>query len=124
MDPLRSALPLVKRIIRGLARDSGFWSKLGERKVLAATLEVDAELLAERGTILLIADKGFAGAAFEKDLDELGITLLRPSHKREKTVAEPARASQSVSPSASWPWAPRSGSTTSPEPRSLIAFDH
>jgi len=145
---LRSALPLVKRIIRDLARDSDFWfdnhwivdstpvpcamsrpsvkrsdlagwasygycashsrffwglrlylvctptgmpilwalanAKMGEREVLAAMLEVDADLLAERGTILLIADKGFAASAFEKDLDELGITLLRPSRKREK----------------------------------------
>ena len=59
-------------------------AKMGEREVLAAMLEVDADLLSERGTILLIADKGFAASAFEKDLDELGITLLRPSRKREK----------------------------------------
>jgi hypothetical protein len=145
---LRSALPLVKRIIRDLARDSDFWfdnqwivdstpvpcamsrpavkgsnlagwasygycashsryfwglrlylvctptgmpmlwalanAKLGEREVLAAMLEVDAALIAERGSILLIADKGFASAAFEKELAEQGITLLRPSRKREK----------------------------------------
>jgi hypothetical protein len=60
-----------------------FWAlvnaKMGEREVLAAMLEVDADLLAERGGILLIADKGFAGAAFEKELAELGITLLRPA---------------------------------------------
>jgi Transposase DDE domain len=151
---LRSALPLVKRIICDLARDSDFWfddhwivdstpipcamsrpsvkrsdlagwasygycashsryfwglrlylvctpagmpilwalanAKMGEREVLAAMLEADAELIAERGTILLIADKGFAGAAFEKDLAAQGITLLRPSRKDEaKRFGEP-----------------------------------
>jgi hypothetical protein len=144
---LRAALPLVKRIIRDLARDSDFWfdshwivdstpvpcaasrptvkrsdlagwasygwcashhrffwglrlylvctptgmpilwalanAKMGEREVLAAMLEADADLLAERGGILLIADKGFAGAAFEKELAELGITLLRPARTSE-----------------------------------------
>jgi hypothetical protein len=58
-------------------------AKLGGREVLAAMLEVDADLIAERRTILLIADKGFAGTAFEQDLAALGITLLRPSRKRE-----------------------------------------
>jgi hypothetical protein len=145
---LRSALPLVKRMIRELAMDSDFWTdtvwitdstpvpcgmlrptvqrsnlagwagygycashsrffwglrlylvctptgmpimwalanpKIGEREVLAAMLEVDAELVARREGILLISDKGFASKPFEKDLAELGIELLRPSLKREK----------------------------------------
>jgi hypothetical protein len=145
---LRSALPLVKRIIRDLGQDSDFWydnhwivdstpvpcgasrstvkrsdlagwasygycashsrffwglrlylvctptgmpilwalanAKMGEREVLAAMLEVDADLIAQRPALLLIADKGFAGAAFEKELAALGITLLRPTRKREK----------------------------------------
>jgi Transposase DDE domain len=58
--------------------------KIGEREVLAAMLEVDAELVADREGILLISDKGFAGKAFERDLAEQGIGLLRPSRKREK----------------------------------------
>ncbi|MEU3518298.1 IS982 family transposase [Streptomyces sp. NPDC006654] len=58
--------------------------KIDEREVLAAMLEVDAELIAQRQGILLISDKGFASKAFEKDLAELGIELLRPSFKREK----------------------------------------
>jgi hypothetical protein len=58
--------------------------KIGEREVLAAMLEIDAGLVAEREGILLISDKGFAGKAFEKDLAEQGIELLRPSRKREK----------------------------------------
>lgn len=62
---------------------------MGEREVLAAMLEVDADLLAERGGILLIADKGFAGAAFEKELAELGITLLHPAR-----MSEPGRSGE------------------------------
>jgi len=58
--------------------------KIGEREVLAAMLEVDAELVAEREGILLISDKGFASKPFETELAELGIELLRPSLKREK----------------------------------------
>jgi hypothetical protein len=144
---LRSALPLVKRIIRLLARDSDFWGdtvwitdstpvpcgtsrptvcrsqlagwagygycasqhrffwglrlylvctpsgmpiiwaladpKLDEREVLAAMLEIDAELVRERPGLLLIADKGFASKPFERSLSAQGITLLRPSRKRE-----------------------------------------
>ncbi|WP_443055424.1 IS982 family transposase [Streptomyces sp. NBC_00704] len=58
--------------------------EIGEREVLAAMLEVDAELIAQREGILLISDKGFASKVFEKDLAELGVELLRPSFKREK----------------------------------------
>jgi hypothetical protein len=145
---LRTALPLVKKVIRDLARDSDFWfdntwivdstpvpcamsrpsvkrselagwasygycashsryfwglrlylvctptgmpilwalanAKLGEREVLAAMLEADAELVAERGRILLISDKGFGSDSFEHDLAERGIELMRPSRKRER----------------------------------------
>jgi hypothetical protein len=145
---LKSALPLLKRMIRELAMDSDFWTdtvwiadstpvpcgmsrptvqrsnmagwaaygycashsrffwglrlylvctptgmpimwalanpKIGEREVLAAMLEVDADLVARRRGVLLISDKGFASKPFEKDLAELGIELLRPSLKREK----------------------------------------
>ncbi|MDP9841969.1 hypothetical protein J2853_008826 [Streptosporangium lutulentum] len=58
--------------------------KIGEREVLAAMLEVDAGLIAEREGILLICDKGFASKPFEKELAAHGIDLLRPSRKREK----------------------------------------
>lgn len=58
--------------------------KPGEREVLAAMLEVDADLVARREGILLISGKGFASKAFERELAELGIELLRPSFKREK----------------------------------------
>lgn len=57
--------------------------KIGEREVLAAMLEVDAELVAERPGLLLITDKGFASKPFERSLSEQGITLLRPSRKKE-----------------------------------------
>ncbi|MFF4605899.1 IS982 family transposase [Streptomyces sp. NPDC001339] len=59
--------------------------KLGELEVLAAMLEVDAPLVRERPGLLLITDKGFASKPFEQSLSEQGITLLRPSTKREAT---------------------------------------
>ena len=52
--------------------------KIGEREVLAAMLEVEADVLAEHQGILLIADKGFASKPLERRLAERGITLLRP----------------------------------------------
>jgi hypothetical protein len=58
--------------------------KIGEREVLAAMLDLDAGLVAERDGVLLISDKGFASQRFEKTLAEQGIELLRPSRKREK----------------------------------------
>lgn len=146
---LRAALPLVKRVIRELARDSDFWfdnqwivdstpvpcamsrpavrrsnlagwaaygycashsrffwglrlylvctptgmpilwalanAKLGEREVLASMLEIDAHLVAERGNILLIADKGFGSAQLTRDLAAQGIELLHPALKPEHT---------------------------------------
>ncbi|WP_435113976.1 IS982 family transposase [Nocardiopsis synnemataformans] len=57
--------------------------KIGEREVLAAMLEVDAELVADRKGLLLITDKGFASQSFERSLSEQGVTLLRPSRKKE-----------------------------------------
>jgi hypothetical protein len=65
--------------------------KIGEREVLEAMLEHDADIVAERNGILLISDKGFAGKRFEKSLSEVGITLLRPSRKDEqKRPGEPS----------------------------------
>jgi Transposase DDE domain len=58
--------------------------KIGEREVLAAMLEVDAGLIADRPGILLICDKGFASRQLEHQLAGQGITLLRPSRKDEK----------------------------------------
>jgi hypothetical protein len=57
--------------------------KLGEREVLAAMLQVDAELIKQRPGLLLISDRGFASTAFERSLSEVGIRLLRPSRKKE-----------------------------------------
>src|SRR5450755_1158110 len=53
-------------------------------EVLAAMLEVDADLVARREGILLSTDKGFASKPFERELAEQDIELLRPSLKREK----------------------------------------
>lgn len=65
--------------------------KIGVREVLAAMLEVEADVMAEHEHILLICDKGFAGRAFKTLLGEYGITMLRPSRKDEKArYGEPA----------------------------------
>ncbi|MFI2088683.1 IS982 family transposase [Streptomyces rishiriensis] len=58
--------------------------KLDEREVLQAMLDIDAGLVADRPRLLLISDKGFASKEFENDLAPRGITLLRPSFKRER----------------------------------------
>jgi hypothetical protein len=58
--------------------------KLGEREVLAAMLEVEADAVAGHDSILLITDKGFAGQDFEQLLASYSITLLRPSRADER----------------------------------------
>lgn len=58
--------------------------KIGEREVLAAMIEHDADLVASRDKILLISDKGFASKDLEQSLSEQGIMLLRPHRKKEK----------------------------------------
>jgi len=58
--------------------------KLGEREVLAAMLEVEADVVAGHDGILLITDKGFAGREFEQLLAGYSITLLRPSRADEQ----------------------------------------
>jgi hypothetical protein len=63
--------------------------KIGEREVLAAMLDAEPGLAAERPGLILISDKGFAGRVTEADLARRGITLLRPSR-----TGEPARPGQ------------------------------
>jgi hypothetical protein len=55
--------------------------KLGEREVLAALLQHNHHLIRDRQ--VLLADKGFAGAAFKQLTDALGLRLLRPDRKDE-----------------------------------------
>lgn len=57
--------------------------KLGEREVLAAMLDAEAEMIKDRPGLLLISDKGFASKTFERSLSEQGVTLLRPARKKE-----------------------------------------
>lgn len=59
--------------------------KIDEREVLAAMLDREPHLARDRSGLLLIADKGFASKEFEADLARQGVTLLRPSFKREKS---------------------------------------
>lgn len=68
--------------------------KIGEREVLAATLEVDADLVARREGTLLITDKGFASKPFEQDLVTQGIELLRPSLKQDEEALRRADAQE------------------------------
>jgi len=58
--------------------------KLDEREVVAAMLEVEPHLAADRPGLLLIADKGFRARWFEDELARHGITLLRPAMRSEQ----------------------------------------
>lgn len=58
--------------------------KIGEREVLTAMLDRDADLVSDRTGLMIIADKGFASREFEAGLAARGIELLRPARKREK----------------------------------------
>src|SRR3954449_9354782 len=142
---LRGAVPLLKRVIRGLAADTDLWTdpvwlggstpvecararpaalrselggiagysycpshsrwfwglrlhlictpaglpitwaladpKLDERQVLMCVLDADAELLAERPGLLLIADKGYVSHELDDYLHARGAELLRPSYR-------------------------------------------
>jgi len=55
--------------------------KVDERQVLAAVLEDDPWLLADRPGLLIIADKGYVSAELDRWLDERGVRLLRPSYR-------------------------------------------
>ncbi|MFC7548909.1 IS982 family transposase [Plantactinospora sp. GCM10030261] len=61
--------------------------KLDERDVMTALLEADHHLIAEGQVIL--ADRGFAGAEFERFCHDAGIHLVRP--KRANAKSDPAR---------------------------------
>lgn len=61
--------------------------KLDEREVMQALLEVDHHLVTAGQVIL--ADKGFAGQAFEQFLDDLGVHLVRPARAGVKRDREP-----------------------------------
>jgi hypothetical protein len=58
--------------------------KIDERHMLAAMLEVEPQVTTHRPGLPLIADKGYASREFEAELAARGITVLRPSMKREK----------------------------------------
>jgi hypothetical protein len=54
-----------------------------ERDVLTELLAVEPTLVAARPGQLLLADKNYYGAEFERVLDGLGLRLLRPARKGE-----------------------------------------
>ena len=76
--------------------------KIGEREVLTAMLEVDADLVADRPGLLLITDKGFAGKKFEQSLRaDHGIALFCAPLVRRRSCGPVSRCSRrSVSSSS------------------------
>ncbi len=58
-------------------------AKTDERDTALAMIHLDAALR-DRGDQVLMADKGYRSATFETELNNLGITLIRPSLKTEK----------------------------------------
>ena len=71
--------PAGMPVLRALAD-----SKIGEREVLAAMLDIEPQLALCRPGLTLITDKGFAGREMQADLAARGITLLRPARKDEQ----------------------------------------
>lgn len=65
-------------------------AKTDERDTALAMIELDPELDARSGQILM-ADKGYRSAAFEAELNARGITLIRPTIKSEKIERPLAR---------------------------------
>lgn len=57
-------------------------AKADEREVAADMISIDPDL--HRPGQTLIADKGYRSKAFETDLAEAGITLIRPAYRTEK----------------------------------------
>jgi hypothetical protein len=55
--------------------------KLDKRQVLRCVLDEDADLLAERPGLLLLADKGYISAELDDYLHARGAELLRPSYR-------------------------------------------
>jgi hypothetical protein len=93
--------------------------KIGEREVLDAMLELDADLVAQREGILLISDKGFASK-----------TSRRPSPSRASNCQHSGRTfegvavrvAQRVLARAAGIW--HNNKVGAPVSRSLVAYDH
>jgi hypothetical protein len=58
--------------------------KIDERQVLMCVLDHDAELLAQRPGLLVIADKGYVSAELDDYLHARGADLLRPSYRNRR----------------------------------------
>ena len=58
--------------------------KVDERDIAIDLFESDPSLLAGRTAQVLLADKGYASAEFERRLNDLGIELVRPAMRRER----------------------------------------
>lgn len=73
-------------------------AKTDERDTALAMVHLDADL-ADRAGQVLIADKGYRSTTFEAELEAIGITLIRPSLKTDKTV----RPGQQLDSGVIWP---------------------
>ena len=58
-------------------------AKADERQTLLGVFEADPALVHDRPGQTLIADKNYYGKAFERELADAGIELLRPARKGE-----------------------------------------
>jgi Transposase DDE domain len=118
--------------------------KLGEREVAEGLLDQAARQLVLRPGMVVLADKGFAGGAFEQLVAELGACLVRPdrltspggsatwagSANGSRRSSTPSRASSAWSATARapsracgsgwrsgcWPWPRWSGATGNSAP--------
>ena len=59
-------------------------AKIDERDTALAMIHLDPALDGRPGQVLM-ADKGYRSAAFEAELNDRGITLIRPTVRSEKT---------------------------------------
>jgi hypothetical protein len=57
--------------------------KLGEREIATDLLTHACDRTAFPAGVVVIGDKGFAGAEFDRDMTELGITFVRPDRRDE-----------------------------------------
>lgn len=65
-------------------------AKTDEREVLLDLFDLDAPLLTHTDGLILVVDKGYRDASLERQLNERGVTVIRPAYKTE--APRPGRA--------------------------------
>jgi hypothetical protein len=74
--------------------------KLDEREVMTALIEADHHLIATGQVIL--ADRGFAGAEFERFCHDMGVHLVRPKRANAKADAPSTPAERALLRCRQW----------------------